>query len=378
MSTKYPPSRFERLRSIREAGSIDAFLFTSAPAIKWLSGYFYNFEIGPSPFHLLPAGLLVVPEHPLCLVIADNEILTEPVSGYEMSVRPYASYVYEKPLDFSNQFLSTLNEEIVQNHLTCSRIGIEKDSLPLSIAQSFTSRYPKIEFIDVTLEISKLRMVKDPDEIYAISQAAHLCDIGQAAVLKHAREGMTELELFLFVRNEMEIAAGKRIPVMADMVCGSRTAEGGGNPSDKKIMHGELILSDLTPCLNGYWGDSCNTIVVGEPTISQRKTFTMVKEALDIAIDSVRPGIKAHEVDILMRKHIGTFPHHGGHGIGTMYHEEPRIVPYNETELLPGMVIALEPAVYHDGYGIRLEHIVVVTQTGSRILTGFSHKFEFI
>jgi len=79
-----------------------------------------------------------------------------------------------------------------------------------------------------------------------------------------------------------------------------------------------------------------------------------------------------------MRRHIGNFPHHGGHGVGTMYHEEPRIVPYCETELLPGMVIALEPGVYNDGYGIRLEHLVAVTQTGCRILTRFNHQFEFI
>lgn len=378
LNFKDRPPRLKRLQSIQEAIGIDAFLFTSTPTIKWLSGFFYNFEIGPSPFQLLPAVLLVVPENPLCLLIADNESLTTPVSGLEISVKPYASYVHEKPLDFTNQFLLQLNEAIIQNKLTNTRIGIEKDSLPFVIAHAIASWYPEIEFIDVTLEISHLKMVKDPDEIELISKAAKLCDVGQEAVLKYAGEGMSELELFALVRGDIETAAGKRIPMMADMVCGSRTAEGGGNPSDRKIMSGDLILSDLTPCLNGYWGDSCNTIVAGEPTISQRKAFALVKEALDIAVNSIGPGIKALEIDQLMRRYIGNFPHHGGHGVGTMYHEEPRIVPYNETELQPGMVIALEPAVYHDGYGIRLEHLVLVTQTGYRMLTGFSHQFECI
>ena len=102
----------------------------------------------------------------------------------------------------------------------------------------------------------------------------------------------------------------------------------------------------------------------------------MVKEALDIAINAIRPGVMAMEIDRLMRKHIGNFPHHGGHGVGTMYHEEPRIVPYNDMELLSNMVIALEPAIYHDGYGIRLEHLVVVTQTGCEIMSKFNHRFE--
>ena len=369
-------SRFKRLQSLQESNGIDAFLLTSAHAIKWLSGFFYNFETGPSPFQLLPAVLLVVPGDPMCLIIADNESFTAPTNGLEISVKPYASYVYEKPLDFTSQFLIQLHEAIIQNRLTSARIGIEKDSLPFVVAQSIILRYPELEFVDVTLEISGLRMVKDPDEIDLISKAAGLCDIGQEAVLKYAVAGMTELELFTLVRGAIETAAGKRIPMMADMVCGSRTAEGGGNPSEKKIKHGELILSDLTPCLNGYWGDSCNTIVAGEPTKSQKNTFNLVKEALEIAVNSIHPGVKALEIDRLMRRHIGNFPHHGGHGVGTMYHEEPRIVPYCETELLPGMVIALEPGVYNDGYGIRLEHLVAVTQTGCRILTRFNHQFE--
>ncbi len=71
----------------------------------------------------------------------------------------------------------------------------------------------------------------------------------------------------------------------------------------------------------------------GNQTSEQRKAFALVKEALDIAISEIHPGVKAKKIDSLMRSHIGNFPHHGGHGVGTMYHEEPRITPYNEMEL---------------------------------------------
>jgi Xaa-Pro dipeptidase len=57
-------------------------------------------------------------------------------------------------------------------------------------------------------------------------------------------------------------------------------------------------------------------------------------------------------------------------------HEEPRVVPYNTMVLQPGMVIALEPAVYKNEYGIRLEHLVVVTTEGCEVLTKFNHCFE--
>lgn len=369
-------SRIEKLSTIKEAKNIDAFLITSAASIKYFSGYFFYFEYGPSPFQIIPAALLAVPGETACLVIADNEThqLSTPASN--ISVKPYSSYVYEKPLEFRKQFLIQLGEVFKQNGRRNARIGVEKNSFPLVIAESLISEYPEVEFVDITGEITSLRSVKDNDEIELIRQAANLSDIAQASVLTHAKPGMTELELFNLVRNDIEASAGTRVPLMADLSCGVNTSSGGGMPTHKIINSGDLILSDFTPCLNGYWGDSCNTIVAGTPTSAQKKTFTLVKEALDIGINAIRPGVQAMEIDRLMREHIGNYPHHSGHGVGTMYHEEPRIVPYNNIELVPNMVIALEPAIYEKDYGIRLEHLVVVTETGCEVLTNFQHRFE--
>jgi Xaa-Pro aminopeptidase len=371
--------RIERLNKIIKVKDIDAFLFTSSISVKYLCGYFYNFEIGSSPFQFIPAALFVVPSRITGLVIADNE--TDQLAGLDarISVKQYASYVYDKPLDFLSQFHIKLHELVKDSGMGKARIGIEANSLPHSIADSLSLTYPKIKFVDISPDLAHLRMIKDSEELTLIRAATHLCDIGQEAVLKYGKSGMTELELFNLVRGDMDTAAGKRVPMMADMVCGARTFEGGGNPSDKKIISGDLILSDLTPCLNGYWGDTCNTVVIGNPTRLQSEHFNLVKEALDLGINAVKPGIRASTIDQLMREHLssaGGYKHHSGHGVGLAYHEDPRIVPYNNTELVPNMVIALEPAIYHEGYGIRLEHLVVVTQKGCEILSKFNHRFE--
>jgi Xaa-Pro aminopeptidase len=177
----------------------------------------------------------------------------------------------------------------------------------------------------------------------------------------------------------MEASVGKPVPIMLDLVSGARTEDGGGIPSNNIIQHGDLILSDLTPCLNGYWGDTCNTIIIGEPTAEQSKHFKLIQQALQSAIDFIKPGIRANEVDQLLRKHLssaGGYGHHSGHGVGTSNHEEPRITPYNEMLLEPNMVIALEPAIYRNGYGIRLEHMVIVTYIGCEVLSKFNHQFK--
>ena len=373
------PSRLARLAEVQKTKQVDAFLLTHLPTLRHLSGYFFNFEVGPSPFHLLPAALIAVPGGETGLVIADTEGSQLPAVDPGIQVMLYASYVFESPLDFACQFQRRLHEMIGQFRLSKARLGVEPNALPLVISHSLQRAFPEIEWVDVAKEVEKLRWIKDPDELEMIRRAVHLCDVGQEAMLKKAQPGMTEVELFARVRAAIEAAAGKRIPLMADLVSGPRTEEAGGGPTARIIEPGDLVLCDLTPCLDGYWGDSCHTIAMGVPTPIQRKTFERVQETLELGIQSIRPGVKASALDRLMRENLsplGVYSHHSGHGVGVVYHEEPRIVPYNELVLAPNMVVALEPGVYGERQGVRLEHVVVVTDDGCEVLSQFDHQLS--
>jgi len=371
--------RIEKLLEIKKAKKVDAFLITSAASLKYLSGYFFYFEHGLSPFQLLSAALVVGPGFNASMVLADNETQQLLSIDSSISISTYESYVYEKPLEHITQFLFQLDKVFKQSGIKTGRLGVELNSLPASVLLSLNTQYPDINLVDITDDINQFRIIKDKDEIEAIRKAAHLSDIGQAAVLRLAKVGMSELELFNLVRREMEESVGTRVPLMADFVSGAATATGGGLPTNKIINEHDLILTDFTPCLNGYWGDSCSTIVLGAPTVEQVKIFNLIRKALEIGINAIRPGVQAKEVDFAMRQHLkaeGNFEHHGGHGVGVVYHEEPRITPYNTMMLEEGMVIALEPAVYKNDYGIRLEHLVAVTNDGCELLTTFTHRFE--
>ena len=258
--------RIEKLIEIKKAKKVDAFLITSLASLKYLSGYFFYFEHGLSPFQLLPAALVIDQEQNASLVLADNETQQSAFIHPSVSVKTYESYVYEKPVDHTAQFLFQLNEVFKQAGLKNGRLGVELNALPASLVLLFVSQYPGIELVDITAEITHLRIIKDEDEIESIRQAARLSDIGQAAVLRLAETGMSELELFNLVRRQMEESVGTRVPLMADFVSGAATATGGGLPTNKIINGGDLILTDFTPCLNGYWGDSCSTIVMGTAT----------------------------------------------------------------------------------------------------------------
>ncbi len=369
-------SRIDKLNAVQKRVNADAFLIHSASSVKYFSGYFFYFEYGSSPFQLVPALLMVAPGQDAALILADNEAGQSGSVDPAISVQFYESYTFEKAPDPTGNCLNNIRAFILKNKLDSAVFGIETETLPFVIAKALQEEFPFVQWVDISAQLELLKAVKDPDEIEQIRQAAHLADIGQQSVMKYAREGMTELELFSLAHRDMELKTGHRVPLMADLSSGAGTSSGGGMPTNKIIQNGDLILSDFTPCLNGYWGDSCNTMVVGDPTKEQRHTFDRVSEALHLTIEKIKPGMRCSELDSLLRLHLGDYPHHSGHGVGTRYHESPRVVGYNETELIRDMVIALEPAIYKETYGIRLEHLVRVTESGSEILTGFQHQFE--
>jgi Xaa-Pro aminopeptidase len=85
-------------------------------------------------------------------------------------------------------------------------------------------------------------------------------------------------------------------------------------------------------------------------------------------------------VDAVAREHIdaspfaGTFGHSLGHGVGIAIHEAPRLARTDETILRPGMVVTVEPGIYLPEWGgVRLENMVLVTETGAEVLNAMGY-----
>ena len=139
------------------------------------------------------------------------------------------------------------------------------------------------------------------------------------------------------------------------------------------LAEGDLVLCDLVPRRDGYWGDSCATFAIGEPSASARRHHRAAADALARAIEAVRPGVVAGDIDALARTGLD-YPHHTGHGLGDDLPRGAANRPGQPTVLEAGMVIALEPGSYGDGEGVRVEQIVLVTDDGCEVLSG--HDLE--
>lgn len=346
-----------RALEIAAAAGVEALLCADPANVHWLTGLVAEIETGPSPFAAPPALLLAAGE-PARLMAASEDV----PEGLDAEVE---ALTYT---GFTTGPLTGLERagELVADALGGRRAAV--DSLPARALVPAPG-----EAADVGAELVEVRAVKDEQELAAIRRAIAVADAGQERVREYVAQGADELELLAAGRAAMENAAGARLPLAADLLSGARGAAMGGGPSGRQPRPGETVLCDLAPRVEGTWGDSCATFAVGEPPAATASAHRKVREALERAIEAVRPGAVAGEVDALTRAGLD-YPHHTGHGIGSSYYESPRLVPGSDTTLREGMVIALEPAIYDAAFGIRLEHVVRVTADGCEDLS--THRLE--
>ncbi|MGH8935310.1 MAG: M24 family metallopeptidase [Acidimicrobiia bacterium] len=169
------------------------------------------------------------------------------------------------------------------------------------------------------------------------------------------------------------------VSAVLTVTTGEANATGGWEATNRRVERGDLVLTDTSPWLEGAWSDTANAVVAGTPTGEHWRTFDAVRRALEMAIELCRPGMIACELDRRVRASLEefgpTYSHHTGHGIGASWSEPPRITPYEEMPIEENMILALELGVYRPGWGgIRLEHVILVRDSGNEILSQFEHR----
>lgn len=351
----------QALEHARARGA-DALLCADAANVHWLTGVATDIETGASPFAPPPVVVLAVGEPTRVIVSVDD---APAVASAAVELVTYEGFT-TGPLE---------GEERARAHVAAALAGrtIAVDGL---LACGLVARRGASLAAEIGPALRDARAVKDAAAVAAIRAALAVADAGQARLRELVGEELTEIELLGALRTATDTAAGARAPLLADLVSGPRTAGVGGPPTPRAIGRGELVLCDLAPRVGGWWGDSCATVVWGgEVRDEVRAAHARVAEALERALDLVRPGAVAGDVDAAVRAGLD-YPHHTGHGIGSAYHEAPRLVPGAPTVLREGMVIALEPGFYAPSYGIRLEHVVRVTADGCEDLSG--HGLELL
>ncbi len=229
--------------------------------------------------------------------------------------------------------------------------------------------------------VAKLREIKDDGEIAKIRRAAELgCTLFEG-VLVHMVPGRREVEVALELEYAARQAGAEAMSFETIVASGKRSALPHGRATTQELPRRGFATLDFGVVLDGYCSDMTRTVHLGRPTPRARAVYAAVLEAQEAAVTAVGPGVTCGAVDraarsVLKRAGLGkAFAHSTGHGVGLEIHEGPRLAAKVEQTLEPGMVVTIEPGAYLlDTFGVRIEDMVLVTESGGEVLTARSPK----
>ncbi len=245
--------------------------------------------------------------------------------------------------------------------------------------------------------------VKSPREIEIMRQSAKIVATVLKEISERVQPGMTTADLDAYAEQRIrEMGATpsfKGYHGFPASICSSINNEVvHGIPSHKKVIRsGDVLKVDTGAYYQGFHGDSCITIAVGNVTSEAARLIKIAEESLYKGIEQVKAGVHLAEIAGAIEDHVKAngftvVEQFTGHGVGRNLHEEPPVFNYRTREipnvkLRSGMTLAIEPILNAGSKNTRVladrwtavtvdnalsaqfEHTVLVTDSGYEILT---------
>ena len=245
--------------------------------------------------------------------------------------------------------------------------------------------------------------IKTPEQIEHMRVAGRLAAEVLELLVPHVKPGVTTEELDQ-IAYEHIVNVQKAVPAnvgykgFPKTVCTSvNNVICHGIPSPGKLLKdGDIVNIDVTVIKDGWHGDTSRMYYVGEPSVLAKRLCQTAYEAMLKGIEQVRPGATLGDIGHAIQQHVeaqrfSVVREYCGHGIGTIYHEDPQVLHYGQRgaglRLQKGMTFTVEPMVnagkpatrlLPDGWTVvtrdhslsaQWEHTIAVTDTGFEILT---------
>ena len=338
-------------------------------------------------------------------VVVSFEIDRIDALGIDVATHPLEEFGYDELLAEGKSRDEVAREIALR---ACRRIGVERAAVPptfpLELADYLRSQ--GIELEPDRMLFDTRRRVKNEFELAGIRRAQRGCEAAMAAACRVLR--LAEVSDATLTIDGEQLTC-ERLKLVVEQVFGQH----GLSAEEFVVSHGpqtaighemgsgpiapnEPIVFDLFPRdrESGCYADMTRTFVVGEPTEELARYQLLCREALDRALEAIRPGVAGREVHRLVCDffHEHGFPtqlskqpgevlrdgfYHGlGHGVGLEVHEKPAL-GRGPDELVAGDVVAVEPGLYRQGFGgCRLEDLVLVTEAGAENLTDYPYQLE--
>ncbi len=364
--------RIENLKKKMHENTFDTMLILSNENRRYLSGYTAEDSSCDET-----AGILIINE-------TENILITD--SRYDTQAYNEAGDIY-----FINCYTKALSDELADalKSVNAKNVGIE--AVRFSYAQYIELKNKIIEKgYNIKLNnadsiLSHLRIKKDIDEINEIKSALKIAESSFMELKQKIEPGISERSCAWLLEKLMREKGADALSFPVIAAAGTNAALPHAIPGKNKLKEKEPLLFDFGAKFNGYCSDTTRTLIIGNPDDKFKKIYDILFNAQQLAVNKIKPGITAKEIDKTARDYIdatefqGKFTHSLGHGVGLAIHEAPRISKKDSTTLEPGMVITIEPGIYLPNWGgIRLENMVLVTEEGCDVLNSMDYNDNII
>jgi Xaa-Pro aminopeptidase len=333
----------------------DGLLVTNLTNIRYLTGFSGS------------AGmLLVTPDD--ALIVSDGRYRDELAEQVEAASAPVRIEIGS---------LAAQWEFVEQAAKGIPRLGLEAHTVTWAEQQRLAGDLPAgTRLVAVANAVEALRVIKDDGELARIECAADVADVAFAQVKELLTQAPTELEFAMALDFEMRRRGADSVAFESIVASGPNGALPHAQPSSRRVEPAELIVIDFGATIDGYRSDMTRTVSVGDPRPDQHDVIEAVLSAQRAGVRALRAGVTGGEVDAVCRDSLASaglgdaFLHGTGHGVGLDVHEAPS-VSQNSTDILEaGAVVTVEPGAYlYPNGGARIEDTLVVTDSGSRVLT---------
>ena len=342
--------------------NIDAIWISNIVNIRYITGFTGS-----------TADLLVLKEGGYILV---DSRYWEQVNQEVTEVKPIL-------VDGDNNLFTFLKELESKNSL--KRLGFEASNVVYNTWAKLRELFQNVELVPLNNWVEELRMVKTEDEIEKIKKALMIAEQAFENILPLIKVGVSEKDIAIELEYQMAKLGSERPAFDTIVASGERGALPHGKASNKKLIGNEFIVFDFGAVYNGYHSDITRTVYFGNPSEEEILVYNIVLEAQKKAEEIIEEGLQCNFVDkvardIIQENGFGNYFGHGlGHGVGLEIHELPRLSPKSDMVLKKGMVVTIEPGIYIPGkFGVRIEDMVVVDKSGSKILNKLTNDLIII
>ena len=267
-----------------------------------------------------------------------------------------------------------LARQVMEEH-GLEKVGFESDSMSVDSLSRYQQKLPccLVEAGDL---IVGLRAAKDGEELAIMTRAQDITDRAFGQILDYIKPGMTERQVAARLVYDMMCMGAEKPSFDPIVAAGSNGSMPHAVPGDTVIEPGMFVTMDFGCVVDGYCSDMTRTVAVGRPTDEMERVYNTVLQAQRAGLAAARAGVEGRKVDAAARQVIeqagygAYFGHSLGHSLGLQVHESPNFSPMERRVLPVGAVLSCEPGIYLPGrFGVRIEDVVVLEETGCRNLT---------